>query len=472
MNLARGRPQPRSGAAAHDQGIIRRFIGRLKSCSSHDTRRQNRASPSSIEVCGLKPVSRIRSATSAKVSGHVSGLHRQHLLDRRAAQFLLQNRYHMHEVFRTIVADIVNPAPARRPRRASRGGLVDQSQYDARHVVDIGKVAPHPAMVKEPDRGALNDRLGEQEDRHIGPSPRPVDGKEPQARYRKAVEMAVGMRDQLVGLLRGGVEADRMVGLVVHRKRQLGIGAVDRRGRRIDQMAASVMPATFQHIDETLEIGVDIGMRMVDRIAHASLRREMNHRWQSGVWRTGVPLTPRSARSICSNAKPGSSPQDVQARPLQRRIVITVEVVEADHSAAFGQQPAGDVEADETRSPGDQYWPDPTSYPRRHRSTACNPFRASLPRMPGPPQYPAAPLLPDRPENHTKAPNSARGAIAPFAPSSNLAVGRDAPYPAFDDEDTGLGGAAVFRAAQGQSCPSSPRASTLRAWAGSAWRLP
>ena len=33
--------------------------------------------------------------------------------------------------------------------------------------------------------------------------------------------------------------------------------------------------------------------------------------------------------------------------------------------------------------------------------------------------------------------------------------GRDAPDPAFDDKDTDLGGAALFRAAQGQSCPNS-----------------
>ena len=41
---------------------------------------------------------------------------------------------------------------------------------------------------------------------------------------------------------------------------------------------------------------------------------------------------------------------------FQRRIVIVVEIVEPDHGAAFGQQPARDMEADETRSSGDQYW--------------------------------------------------------------------------------------------------------------------
>ena len=36
------------------------------------------------------------------------------------------------------------------------------------------------------------------------------------------------------------------------------------------------MPAALQHVEKALEIGVGIGVRMVDRIAHAGLRREMN----------------------------------------------------------------------------------------------------------------------------------------------------------------------------------------------------
>ena len=38
-----------------------------------------------------------------------------------------------------------------------------------------------------------------------------------------------------------------------------------------------MMPAPFQHIDEAFEIGVDIGVRMIDRMTHAGLRREMHH---------------------------------------------------------------------------------------------------------------------------------------------------------------------------------------------------
>jgi hypothetical protein len=59
------------------------------------------------------------------------------------------------------------------------------------------------------------DGLGEQEQRHVRPAPGAVDGEEAQAGGRQAVEVAVGVRHQLVGLLGGGVEADRVVDAVV-----------------------------------------------------------------------------------------------------------------------------------------------------------------------------------------------------------------------------------------------------------------
>ena len=187
----------------------------------------------------------------------------------------------MRQLFRMIIADIVKFCRRTGGQADVGRRLVDQPQHNTDHIVDLGKVAPHPAMIKQLDRGTLQDRPGKQENRHVGPSPRPVDGKEPQARHWKSIEMAVGMRDQLIGLLCGGVEADRMIGFVVLRKRQLAVGAVDRRRRCIDQMATSVVSATFQHIDETFEIGVDIGMRMIDRVTHTCLRRQMDHSWKA-----------------------------------------------------------------------------------------------------------------------------------------------------------------------------------------------
>jgi hypothetical protein len=50
----------------------------------------------------------------------------------------------------------------------------------------MGEIPAHPAMVKELDRPALDDGLGEQENRHVGPAPGPVDREEPQAGDRQA----------------------------------------------------------------------------------------------------------------------------------------------------------------------------------------------------------------------------------------------------------------------------------------------
>ena len=42
-------------------------------------------------------------------------------------------------------------------------------------------------------------------------------------------------------------------------------------------MRAPMMPAAFEYIDEALEIGVGIGMRVIDRMPDPGLRGEMDH---------------------------------------------------------------------------------------------------------------------------------------------------------------------------------------------------
>ena len=95
-----------------------------------------------------------------------------------------------------------------------RGGAVEHLHHAFGNVVDIGEVAHHLAVIEDVDRPALEDRLGEQEQRHIRPAPGPVDGKKAQAGGRQPVQMAVGMRHQLIGLLGRGIEADRVVDVV------------------------------------------------------------------------------------------------------------------------------------------------------------------------------------------------------------------------------------------------------------------
>jgi hypothetical protein len=48
-----------------------------------------------------------------------------------------------------MIADIVDPR-RRMPRAAIFGDAIHQAQYDTGDVIDMGEVAPHRAMVKEP----------------------------------------------------------------------------------------------------------------------------------------------------------------------------------------------------------------------------------------------------------------------------------------------------------------------------------
>src|SRR5260370_1455982 len=105
---------------------------------------------------------------------------------------------------------------------------IHQAAYYARNVTDIGQVAAHLPTLKNLDRLALNDCPGKHKLRHVGPSPWPVDSEEPQPGDRKAVEVTVGMSHQLVGLFGRGVETNWMIGLVIDRKWQLGVVAIDR----------------------------------------------------------------------------------------------------------------------------------------------------------------------------------------------------------------------------------------------------
>ncbi|MCY1559631.1 hypothetical protein D9M68_966860 [compost metagenome] len=42
-------------------------------------------------------------------------------------------------------------------------------------------------------------------------------------------------------------------------------------------MANAVLPAAFQHVDETSQVDVGVDMGILQRVAHASLSREVDH---------------------------------------------------------------------------------------------------------------------------------------------------------------------------------------------------
>ncbi len=77
-------------------------------------------------------------------------------------------------------------------------------------------------------------------------------------------------------------------------------------------MTAFMMPTSLQDIEESLEIGIGIGMGMIDRMAHAGLRRKMDHHRKPMFGKQ--PIHRRTIRQIeVSKTETGIVTQDIQS---------------------------------------------------------------------------------------------------------------------------------------------------------------
>ena len=146
-------------------------------------------------------------------------------------QLLLEDGHEIQQVLRIAVADVVDLV--RRHRQPVLTGLAFRRvSHDANHtldnVVDVGEVAAAVAVVEDTDGLPGAKLVRESEICHVGTARRTVHGEKPQSRRRDVVEFRICMGHQLIALLRGGIEADRIVHLVFRRIWHLRVGAVHR----------------------------------------------------------------------------------------------------------------------------------------------------------------------------------------------------------------------------------------------------
>jgi hypothetical protein len=158
-----------------------------------------------------------------------------------------------------------------------RGDGIQGPHHAFNDIVNIGEVALVLAVIEDIYGLARQDVLGKQEQSHVGPPPRAIHREKAQAGGGQAIQMAVGMGHQFVGLFRGGVEAERMVNIVMHGKRHGGVGPIDRTAGGIHQMLHAVVAAGFQDIAEADQIGVYVGMGVLQGVTHARLRGQVDH---------------------------------------------------------------------------------------------------------------------------------------------------------------------------------------------------
>mmetsp|Transcript_59449 Transcript_59449/g.140639 ORF Transcript_59449/g.140639 Transcript_59449/m.140639 type:complete len:306 (+) Transcript_59449:1652-2569(+) len=295
---------------------------------------------------------------------HIAVLHRHEVLDRLAAHRLLDRLDEAHQLDGRMVADVehaVGRAGAGRVSRVRVVGRVGrrgavQHPHDAfGDVVDVGEVADHLAVVEHVDRPPLDDGLGEQEQRHVRPAPGPVHREEAQPRRRQAEQVRVGMRHQLIGLLGGGVQADRVVDAVVFAEGHQRVAAVHAGAGRIGQVLHAAVAAAFQDVGEADDVAVDVGVGVLDRVAHPGLRRQVHHPVEA-LFGKQLGHALAVGHVHLHEAEARLAVQARQAVLLELGAVVVVEVVQAHHFVAARQQDLADMHADEAGGAGDEYF--------------------------------------------------------------------------------------------------------------------
>lgn len=113
------------------------------------------------------------------------------------------------------------------------------------------------------------------------------------------------------------------------------------------------MPASLQNIDEAFEIGVRIGVRILQRVSDTGLGSQMHDNRKPKLFERR--LHSRSVGKIeLQKPKCGILLEKVKARQLERRIVVVVEIVETDDRLAGFQQTPCEMKADEPRATRDE----------------------------------------------------------------------------------------------------------------------
>jgi hypothetical protein len=165
--------------------------------------------------------------------------------------------------------------------------------------------------------------------------------------------MGIGVAHAFGRLLGGGIDGELGVGLLRLGEGHLGIGAVDRTGRGHQKMTHRVAPRGLHNVEGADDIGIEIGARILEAVAHAGLGGQMHDLvGDKGVDRRiecRLILEPRLGRRELRVPV-----QHVVAAALERHVVIIGHPVIAVHDHALVEQQLREVISDEAGGAGDE----------------------------------------------------------------------------------------------------------------------
>uniref|UniRef100_A0A8R7UZT1 Uncharacterized protein n=1 Tax=Triticum urartu TaxID=4572 RepID=A0A8R7UZT1_TRIUA len=311
---------------------------------------------------GLVPELLPRQADVGVREGHVPVPgHLHHVLLRVHPQVPLQDRHQRRHRHRRRVPQVEDPVrrrpalPPARPRAPPR--RVQRRQAPAHDVVDVREVPGEVHVVPAPvhgDRLPLEDVPGEGEVGHVRPPPGSVHGEEAEAGHGQAVDVVVCVGDLLAGLLGGRVERRRPVRAVRLREGHRVVEPVDGGGGRPHHGRLRVrLLARLQERHQPRDVGVHVRRRVLHGVPHPGLRRQVEHvREGHHVEELGEQA---AVVDVALHHEHAVRRQQRAPGLLQRRVVVLVEVVDADHAVAALPQGQRAVRAHEPGGAGHQH---------------------------------------------------------------------------------------------------------------------
>ena len=108
------------------------------------------------------------------------------------------------------------------------------------------------------------------------------------------------------------------------------------------------VPAAFENVQETDDIAIDVGVGILERMAHTRLSRQMYDPIGRFALEHVVDSCPVGNVDL-DEAEAVALSQPRQSRLLQGNVVVVVEVVQPQNIVAAREQPLRDMHPDESR---------------------------------------------------------------------------------------------------------------------------
>ena len=109
-----------------------------------------------------------------------------------------------------------------------------------------------------------------------------------------------------------------------------------------------IVTTTFQDVGETHQIGIDVGMRILQGVPHARLGRQVNHTLWLVLSEQGLHGGP-VGHVLTNLGESWFTGQALKPRFLQSGVVVIVDVIYADYFITSVKQPMRQMGANEAR---------------------------------------------------------------------------------------------------------------------------